>query len=301
MNPPSAVPVRCILSCIKWRVRDNGTSRRSPTRKRPHGLRMLRQRRVQQKLWRAPLGARAPTHLRHVQNAAACGGNRLIGAEPGAPSSPTLSNFRQTAAFSRQSPVYGVARLSPVSPAQEASGSQPDPVCRLPHRPLQRQSAHGFTLIELLVTLAVASILLSVAVPNFQQFIRNARTTALSNELVTAINLARSEAIKRRDTVRVCASEDLTNCNGSDWTKGWIVRLETGSDPVLRVSEDQPDPANVVASGSGDTSVLEYRRDGTVAEGRQFAIHFDGCTGEEQRRIRVNAMGRPDVAREACP
>ena len=90
----------------------------------------------------------------------------------------------------------------------------------------------GFTLIELMVTLAVAAILLAIAVPNFITFIQNNRLTSQGNDLVTALNYARSEAIKRGVRVTVCSRSSDTACvgAGADWTNGWLVFVDTNGD-----------------------------------------------------------------------
>ncbi|MBN8772197.1 MAG: GspH/FimT family pseudopilin, partial [Thiobacillus sp.] len=74
----------------------------------------------------------------------------------------------------------------------------------------------GFTLIELVVTLAVAGILLGIAIPNFQLFVMNNRMASQANDLITALNMARSEAVKRAANVMVCSG---TVCPGAvSWT-----------------------------------------------------------------------------------
>lgn len=157
---------------------------------------------------------------------------------------------------------------------------------------------NGFTLIELMVVLAVAAILATMGAPAFWSMIQNSRTTTQANELVTAINVARSEAIKRGERVQVCASTDQLNCDTADWEGGWIVRLENGADPVIRVWDALPDSANIGAS-AGE---LTFRSMGERVGGNAFTftVAFAGCTGDQQRRIRVNAAGRPSVVREAC-
>ena len=58
----------------------------------------------------------------------------------------------------------------------------------------------GFTLVELMITLAIAGILVAVGIPSFNSTISDSRLTSYANEFVTALNLARSEAIKARCT-----------------------------------------------------------------------------------------------------
>lgn len=79
----------------------------------------------------------------------------------------------------------------------------------------------GFTLIELVITVSIAAIVLAAAIPSFREIIQNNRITAQANELVTAFNLARSEAIKRGVRARACASTNGTGCAmGGGWQQG---------------------------------------------------------------------------------
>jgi type IV fimbrial biogenesis protein FimT len=101
----------------------------------------------------------------------------------------------------------------------------------------------GFTLIELLVTLSIAGILLTIAVPSFIDFIRNSRMASQANDLVLALTLAKSEAVKRGTLVTVCSRSSDTACAGSTtWDAGWLVFVDggvagtvDGTDVVLQV------------------------------------------------------------------
>jgi len=86
----------------------------------------------------------------------------------------------------------------------------------------------GFTLVELMITIAIAMILATLAVPSFSLMINNAKVTSSTNEFVAALNLARSEALKRSDNVTVCRSNsDFSACLATgtkDYAvNGWLV------------------------------------------------------------------------------
>ena len=88
----------------------------------------------------------------------------------------------------------------------------------------------GFTLVELLITIVVVTILLAAGVPAFQSFIKNNRVTAQTNGLISAIQLARSEALKRGANSGV-RQNDQARCTGKDtWTDGWICFLAGDTD-----------------------------------------------------------------------
>ena len=92
----------------------------------------------------------------------------------------------------------------------------------------------GFTLIELMIVLALGAILMTIAVPSFTTTIQNNRLTAQTNDFVSTLNLARSEAIKRGARVTVCKSADASSCDTSTtgWEQGWIVFVDSNADQV---------------------------------------------------------------------
>lgn len=95
----------------------------------------------------------------------------------------------------------------------------------------------GFTLIELMITIALAGIILTLAVPSFQDTIRNNRLVSQANEFVGALHLARSEAIKRGNQVTICKSDNASSCGGSgvNWENGWIIFSDLDGDGVADI------------------------------------------------------------------
>lgn len=89
----------------------------------------------------------------------------------------------------------------------------------------------GFTIVELMITLFIVGILLAVGVPSLKTFLQSNQLIAASNELVSALHIARSEAIKLNSRVSICESSNGATCtNSGSWENGWIVFVDANGD-----------------------------------------------------------------------
>ena len=77
----------------------------------------------------------------------------------------------------------------------------------------------GFTLTELLMALVIISVTLAIGLPNFQSLIISSRLTSSANVMVSALQLARFEALKQQKNVVIA------NKSGQ-WENGWIVFID---------------------------------------------------------------------------
>lgn len=172
----------------------------------------------------------------------------------------------------------------------------------------------GFTLIELMVTIGVGSILLTLAVPSFQSIIAGNRATALANEMVTALTLARSEAVKRGASVSICPAGfddqgEVEECDeNGDWEQGWIVFLDTNSNGDFDPDEEirtwlkwQLDEDRRPSINAGGTDIIQFEALGVPDAAVTFDIHLDGCKGNQARRINIGPVGRISMTKQDCP
>jgi len=142
----------------------------------------------------------------------------------------------------------------------------------------------GFTLIELLMVVAIAGIILSIGVPAFQSMVTNNRLTTLANSMVGALNIARSEAIKKNQLL-------VVRKTGTDWKDGWQVFVDANNNQTFDPSSTNPDEVLIqkydnIATGffinSSFTNYIAYRPDGRSNTFGSFYF----CSPSQQAKFR---------------
>jgi type IV fimbrial biogenesis protein FimT len=162
--------------------------------------------------------------------------------------------------------------------------------------------AAGATLLELLTTLAIIATLAAMAAPGFRTLQLDGRRTAVVNNFLHGLFVARSEAIKRGRIVSVCRSGDGRTCDyaAKDWNVGWIVFVNSDRD-----DPPQRDPREPVIASSGawpGGSITTNRRAYSFRPVSQAVVNgtivFCDARGSAQARaIIISYTGRPRITR----
>lgn len=168
---------------------------------------------------------------------------------------------------------------------------------------------NGFTLVELMITLAIAAILLTQAVPSFNSMVRSNRAATQANMLSGALNLARSESVKRGVRMTVCsrtnpATSPETCAGATNWAGGWLVFVDTagvagnfdGADQLIHVHESLSGSTTLTSAVNN----MQYQSTGEVSQSTTFTLTPSGCQGSQKRSIDISTTGRVSVSVISC-
>lgn len=147
--------------------------------------------------------------------------------------------------------------------------------------------AAGFTMIELLVTVVIVGALTMIAVPGMTDLVRDARLSTQTDLLVSTLNTARLEAIKRRTNITVCPVATDANtaaacsANTADWAKGIVIW-----DGAAVTQRLQSKTGLTVTTAA--TSVVFSGTLGSASAASSFTL----CTtGRKQQQVDVSLSG----------
>jgi type IV fimbrial biogenesis protein FimT len=161
---------------------------------------------------------------------------------------------------------------------------------------------NGFTIIELMMTIFILSIVIAIGIPAFSVTTMNNRISSQTNNLLSTLNFARSEAVKLGSNITVCGSNNLTTCNTSSWEQGWIVFRDTNAnatvdagETILRVQEALDGGTTLRTSGFSSNANVQFDTKGSLGAVGTFII-CDSRGALEAKAIVLNISGQARAA-----
>lgn len=164
----------------------------------------------------------------------------------------------------------------------------------------------GVTLLELMVALAIVAAALVFAVPSFQDFVVNYRTSTQTNELLADLAVARGEAVKFGRPTQLQAV-------GGDWSDGWIVGTDLDADgtiageEVIRRHGPAEEGFTIAAglAGGGGAVAVAFGPAGTVVlpvgnGAVEFAVCRPDADAARSRGIALARSGRAEARRSSA-
>ena len=164
----------------------------------------------------------------------------------------------------------------------------------------------GFSLIELMVGVAIMAILLGLAMPNFQTWIRNSQIRNAAESVQNGLQKARAEAVTRNTNV-----EFVIGAGSS-----WVVKLPdvggvAGAQIESRFSREGSRDVTVAVTPAGATTVT-FNNVGTVgvplnppfntdASAPFTRVDFAAIGGSQNLRVTIGAGGNARMCDPNAP
>lgn len=100
---------------------------------------------------------------------------------------------------------------------------------------LSRARARGTSLIELMIGLAILGVLLGMGIPAFQTMMQNYQIRTTAEALISGLQTARNEAVRRNTSVRFQLVTSLdSDCNPVETGVNWVV---SRNDPTAKCDQ----------------------------------------------------------------
>jgi type IV fimbrial biogenesis protein FimT len=154
---------------------------------------------------------------------------------------------------------------------------------------LEIRLSRGFTLFELIVVFVIVSILTLLALPSLLNFNQEQNTTMTAQKLYYALQEARSEAVKRNQTIYVNFQ------TGTNWCYGMNANADCNCSVLNSCALSvvtAPTSQSTVMTSSGLTGNNSMNFEPTHgAAGRKGIVTFTAATGVSAMSVEAPIMG----------
>jgi type IV fimbrial biogenesis protein FimT len=148
--------------------------------------------------------------------------------------------------------------------------------------------AAGFTLLEAMISVVILGVLAAMAGPSFSTMVANQRMKGASSDLFGSLTMARSEALKRNQSVTVTPATTL------QWESGWSTANPTSAGLFL----EKHDAIAKISIGGPES--ITFTPNGRVSGGTAASFSFSATGTSAQRCLKTDLSGRPYILQSAC-
>lgn len=172
------------------------------------------------------------------------------------------------------------------------------------------KTRRGFTLVEMMISIAILAVLLGLAAPGFQTFIRNTQIRTTADSLQAGMQLARSEALRRNARVSFWLVSGIdAACARTAAGTSWVVSIDdpAGACNASSSSTVAPRLIQTRLGSDGSSGVTINAVTGALAPTAASCITFNGfgtvesaCSGGGAPigRISVSSTDSPNTTRD---
>ena len=126
--------------------------------------------------------------------------------------------------------------------------------------------SQGFTLIEMLLTLAIVAILVSMAIPRYEQFVAQQDVNRVTQQMRDHLQLARNYAQTHQTTVQLCpvnsVNDAIPTCSQDMTWRAWVVAEVDNKGAVRHVIARSEPILSHIQITSGNRKVIKMNRQG---------------------------------------
>jgi len=154
--------------------------------------------------------------------------------------------------------------------------------------------------------MSMIAIISTLALPAFTTMIQKNNQSAQSNNFISALLIARSEAVKRGQRAVICSSKDGATCDaGVDWEAGWLIYIDENANNALDTSESLIQIGAAMKTGYtliGTASIknqVRYKSNGSSLETGTLTL-CDPRGADHAEAIIISASGKPKTSDTAA-
>jgi len=172
-------------------------------------------------------------------------------------------------------------------------------------RALQR----GFSMIEVVVTVAILALILAMGIPSLTGWMHNNQIKATAQNILTGLQLARGEAVRRNDKVRFTLTD---NGGKAAWTVGCVtvtaiceaniqsgsaadggqdVRLGVSTAPLAGMNYAAPIAGGSGMNGAASVTFTAFGQADPAAAANITRIDATSATDNKARRMVIRLAG----------